>query len=666
MRSAEVLRRYAAGERNFRGVNLSRQSFAWQDLAEADFTGADIRSTNFTGANLYKANFSSARAGLQRRWVIPLVLRSLLFAGIKASFILSLAASLVLIFDLLLHRALPGWIWISLIFLIISLSLLCKEKYTVALATTVASTILGLYAGALAGLIAGAGKGLIAGAGVGTAFGLSLGVKFALNAETSAALSAGLLASLAIFHRLPEVVAIGNTNFTGGNLTQANFTQATLAGANFTQATLAGANFTQATLAGANFTQATLTQVNWYQVKQLDRVEFKGTMLSNPKVRDLVVTHHGANQSYKGLDLKELNLIGADLSDTDLTEADISNATLEGAWLEGVNLTKTQALGTNFRQARFTGACLEAWNIDSTTHLEEAICEYVYLLNDHKERRPNSGNFAPGEFTKLFEEVLDTIDLIFRNGVDWKAFVTSFTQVQVENEGTELTIQSIENKGDGVVVVRVNAPPETDKEKIHSDFNRNYEAELKALEEKYQAKLEAKEEQIVIYRQQSASMERIISQMASRPINITNISESKSMQDSSDINQTVSSSPDSNINAFQGNQNQVTQTQGAQAQPSQAEVIEMLAQIKALIEATELPGEVKVEANAHLKTAQKAAAQAEPKKEIALATLESMAETLEEASKTVEAGKTLWGQVKPILFRVAGWLRAAAGSSLLG
>lgn len=83
-----------------------------------------------------------------------------------------------------------------------------------------------------------------------------------------------------------------------------------------------------------------------------------------------------------------------------------------------------------------TGTCLEAWNIDSTTELSGAICKYVYLLNNQRERRPSSGEFQPGEFTKLFEEVLDTVDLIFRNRIDWKAFAYSFNQLQVENAGT--------------------------------------------------------------------------------------------------------------------------------------------------------------------------------------------------------------------------------------
>ena len=48
----------------------------------------------------------------------------------------------------------------------------------------------------------------------------------------------------------------------------------------------------------------------------------------------------------------------------------------------------------------------------------------------------------PGEFTKLFEEVLNTVDLIFRDGIDWKAFVNAFEKLQVKNGDTELYIKS--------------------------------------------------------------------------------------------------------------------------------------------------------------------------------------------------------------------------------
>ncbi len=110
--------------------------------------------------------------------------------------------------------------------------------------------------------------------------------------------------------------------------------------------------------------------------------------------------------------------------------------------------------------------------------------------------------------------------------------------MQVENEDTELAIQSIENKGDGVIVVKVNVPPDTNKEKIHSDFTQSYELALKAAEEKYKAQLKAANEQIEIYREKSADMKEIVGLLASQPINVNNeakaTAESKVMNESTD------------------------------------------------------------------------------------------------------------------------------------
>jgi uncharacterized protein YjbI with pentapeptide repeats len=184
------------------------------------------------------------------------------------------------------------------------------------------------------------------------------------------------------------------------------FTFAAIGITSFRRANLTDANFTQATLKSTDLRKAIVTRTCWAKVKKLDRARVGGTILINSDIRDLLVTGQGRNKRYIGRNFKGVNLVGADLRDADLTEADISGATLEGACLERANLTKIQALGANFNQTILTGACLQAWNIDSTTQLNGAICEYVYLLNNQQERRPSSGEFAPGEFTKLFQEVL--------------------------------------------------------------------------------------------------------------------------------------------------------------------------------------------------------------------------------------------------------------------
>jgi transcriptional regulator with XRE-family HTH domain len=97
---------------------------------------------------------------------------------------------------------------------------------------------------------------------------------------------------------------------------------------------------------------------------------------------------------------------------------------------------------------------------------------------------------------KRSSKELETIDLPFQDGIDWKAFAHSFKEVQVENKDTQLDVQSIEKKGDGVLIVRVGVSPDTNKTKIHSDFMQGYEFARKELEEKYQAQLRVKEEQI--------------------------------------------------------------------------------------------------------------------------------------------------------------------------
>ncbi|MCC5620979.1 pentapeptide repeat-containing protein, partial [Nostoc sp. CHAB 5715] len=300
-----------------------------------------------------------------------------------------------------------------------------------------------------------------------------------------------LLRTIAIF-----LASVGGTNFKGSNLINADFTGAILK--------------------NTNFSKTRLKCTNFHLAKNIDTARVDNTILSNPVVQHLAVTKKASNKCkyYDGCDLTGINLDHADMSYADLTKTNISEATFKGANLEGANLTKTQAIKTNFQQANVTAACLEAWNIDSTTQLEGVICDYVYLLNNQQERRPSSGKFAPREFTKLFQIAINTVDLIFRNGLDLESLSVALAKVKRENEDIPLTIKSIENKGDGIVIVRVDVPELTHKEKIHAEVTRNYEFALQQLEARYQAELKSKETEISLYRQHQADLKELIQMIA--------------------------------------------------------------------------------------------------------------------------------------------------------
>jgi uncharacterized protein YjbI with pentapeptide repeats len=209
-------------------------------------------------------------------------------------------------------------------------------------------------------------------------------------------------------------------------------------------------------------------------------------------------------------DLSFANLAGVDLFKADLSGAKLGGADLCGAWLVRANLSRSdlsrvQALVTNFNGAKFTGVCLEDWHINSQTELNEVICDYVYLKKEYqdkklifKERRPHNSNeiFALGEFTKLFQKSIETVDLIFKNGIDWKAFSYAFRKTQFDNDTLQLAVQSVENKEDGVVVIRISVPADINKNQIYSDFRQSYEFAHKALEAQYQVRIDDKDKEI--------------------------------------------------------------------------------------------------------------------------------------------------------------------------
>jgi uncharacterized protein YjbI with pentapeptide repeats len=547
-----------------------------QDLVKADFSHADIRGLDFTEANLIGANFSYAKAGFQVHWITAWIISSFFISGLSGfiSLVASIFATSPLGYNNIKdHTVIPGLVVLIVLLIVIVVTIhkgfiASFGVLTGAIAVIEAIVLVGIDPGAvvLVGLsvaIAGGGFLFSLAAIALTMVGSRIIGNIAWVAVGSGIVIGIVTASLAairfeVRYRLEDIVLVsiiailgvyigwqstdGNKKFTW--IQKVVIALSATGGTCFRNANLTDVDFTHAMLKSTDFRKANLTRTRFYKARRLDMARVENTILVSPAVQALLVSGNGCNKSYIGVNLRGANLIGASLQGANFKRADISEATFQKACLESANLAQTQAIGTDFRNTKMTGACLEDWNIGSTTNLEQVDCRFVYLLENPKpgtndcERRPSSGEFAPEEFTKLFEEVLNTVDLIFRDGIDWKAFVTAFKTVQVENEGTELAIQSIENKGDGVVVVRVSVTPEANKEKIHSDFTQNYELALKAVEEKYKAELKAKDREIEIYREKSSDMKEIVGLLASRSINVTNqakaTAESKAMNESTD------------------------------------------------------------------------------------------------------------------------------------
>ncbi len=284
------------------------------------------------------------------------------------------------------------------------------------------------------------------------------------------------------------------------------------------------ANFTEADLRGANLSGLSFSNLDEsYPERELKSVDLRGadltgadlsmSYLNGAKLGELIIV--SSNWQLAEVDIEPYRyerrvlptkLRGANLSKACLDGVNLSNLDLSGVNLTEASLIQTQALSTDFSGATFTGACIQDWNINSATKLDDVKCDYVYLKLDWSEerqhylseRRPSSGKFAPGDFTKLFQKALETVDLIFSNGIDWKAFLASFQKLQVECGGEELSIQAIENKNDGTFVIRVNVPPDANKVEIEKYLKREYELELKARDER----LQILDEQISFYREQ--------------------------------------------------------------------------------------------------------------------------------------------------------------------
>ncbi|MEM8675879.1 MAG: pentapeptide repeat-containing protein [Cyanobacteria bacterium P01_G01_bin.67] len=283
-----------------------------------------------------------------------------------------------------------------------------------------------------------------------------------------------------------------DVNLRDTDLRGADLRSADLRGADLSGADLSGADLYEADLVGANLVGANLDGADLY-CSYLDGANLKAANLSVANLR--------------GADLRGAILSIANLKGADLRGVDLGGANLYGTDLNNAYLNRVQALKANFEGATLTGACIEDWNINSQTNLQNVKCNYVYLKYIYSEedkkqikcdRRPHDPDkiFAPGEFTQLFQKALETVDLIFSEGIEWTAFLESFQKLQAEVKSEELSIQAIEKKSGSAFVIRLEVPQEANKAEIEKYIKQEYDAKLTVIEANYQKQLQAKNETI--------------------------------------------------------------------------------------------------------------------------------------------------------------------------
>ena len=107
-------------------------------------------------------------------------------------------------------------------------------------------------------------------------------------------------------------------------------------------------------------------------------------------------------------------------------------------------------------------------------------------------------------------------------------------QAAIANQNTELSIQSIENPEKGVIAIFVNTLTDEKPAITYQDLKQNYELLLKAIEDKYQAELRAKDCEIAMYRQEIAISEAF-SESLTKIETANSSQENESISESDDV-----------------------------------------------------------------------------------------------------------------------------------
>jgi uncharacterized protein YjbI with pentapeptide repeats len=586
---------------NFKGQDLRGRSFRGQDLSYADFSDARLGSNDFTGATLTGAKFCRARFGLSRKaWVGGIVLQ--MMGGSVAGVLTGVAVSL---FFVLTHAIFKGFritnmaaesgtmIGLILLIEIIAWSAIQHNRF---------DYLLWLLMVIIAG--AGAGIGAGVGAGVGTiAIGVAgaLAVGIAVAGAVAGAMAGAVPVAVALVFALPLAlsmvgadveaaslsVSVSNVLFLAYSfylshratrreepqlslLRRARLATGSVGASRFT-GTLTNVDFTDADVKHANFSAAQLIACTWHGTKNLHLAQTKNTLLAPRKVRELLSSGRSADHDFSNLNLTGASFAGMDLRGFDFAHANLSHADFSGCDLSQANLCAVTAVAAKFNRAPLTDACIQNWNIDARTELADIICTRVFLGPNQTDQNPPEGGFLPGEFSKLYQQVADTVDFILHSPAELAAFIKAVDHLK-SHGGEDIYVQNIERKEESIVV-KLKAPEGFDRDQIFKEARQEFALQL--------AKAETT---VTLLSNHNDLLNSLLNAMVSRPINLIQQMENH-MTDKSITTGDISNR-DGVVNL--GNHNKIS-NKITLAPPEQAQLKALLDQLDQILKSSAMP-----------------------------------------------------------------------------
>lgn len=257
-------------------------------------------------------------------------------------------------------------------------------------------------------------------------------------------------------------------------------------------------DLSQISFRGANLSNSDLRARKLYRtclqgVTDLEKAKIDSRYLDLelPKVQHLLTQGYSEETNFSRLNLRGAYLQSSDLRRLDFTDADLSGSDLKNADLRGAILARTNVTGVDFSDANLTGVCIQDWNVNRETLFTNVLCDYIYRKLDEKgeptDRYPLDRNFDAREFESLYQEVGNVVDLVFKEGINWRAFAFTLQKLQIEDEGLGLELKGVEKRGD-LWIVKVTHSDQVPTSVVEQHLNASYD--------RLQALLAAKEQQI--------------------------------------------------------------------------------------------------------------------------------------------------------------------------